>query len=259
MSVDPCPPTDADVAAAAMRGACDFPGHVLPSPLPAEPMALCAQWLNDAARSGSQPNPNAMTIATVGRDGAPSARIVLARGFDAARGYIVFYTNYDSRKGEELVLTARAALVFHWDHLGRQIRIEGPVTRSPADESDAYFASRPAMSRIGAWASDQSKPIASRDELLRKNAEAEARFGVSPAEPRDESGAPAAGVQQRLVVPRPHNWGGYRVWAARVELWLGHPARLHDRALWTRTLSPATVDGAPGFTGGTWSVTRLQP
>lgn len=251
MSVDPI--------VAALSGACSFAGLTLPDPLPASPIPLFMEWMGLAATSKTQPNPNAMTLATVDEAGHPSARIVLARRVDAARGYVVFFTNYEGAKGRELIARPEAALCFHWDHLDRQVRISGPVTRSPQSESDDYFRSRPVMSRIAAWASDQSRPLASRAELIEKNAAAERRFGLDPATPRDEQGRPAKEIEAGLNVPRPPHWGGFRVWARRVELWLGHPARLHDRAAWTRTLTPATVDGAAGYEGGEWSGGRLQP
>lgn len=235
----------------ALRGACSFQGLTLPEPLPPEPVALLAQWLADASAAGTQPNPNAMTLATIDPDGRPSARIVLCRGLDEARGFLTFYTNYDGRKGRALAAHPRAALVFHWDHLERQVRIEGPVAHAPAAESDAYFAGRPPGSRVAAWASDQSAPLASRDQLLARQRQAEARFGVPEGVDPD--------TLRGLNVPRPPHWGGVRVYFESVELWLGHPNRLHDRAVWTRPLTPATVDGVPGYGGGAWRVTRLMP
>lgn len=235
---------------AALTGPCQFKGDTLPDPLPVEPFGLVTMWLSDASAAKTQPNPNAMTVATVGSDGRPSARVVLCRGVDAEGGSVVFYTNYTSRKGEEAD-GKRVAAVFHWDHLERQVRIEGVAMRVSEAESDAYFASRPKGSRIAAWASDQSRPIARRQELLDRQAEFERRFGVR------------AGVDVErdpgVVVPRPPHWGGFRVFAESVELWLGHPQRLHDRAEWKRTLTLATVRGVPGMVGGVWSLTRLMP
>jgi pyridoxamine 5'-phosphate oxidase len=176
-----------------------------------------------------------MTLATVEPDGRPSARMVLCRGFDRQAGWLVFYTDRESAKGRALATTPRAALVFHWDAVERQVRIEGPVTPAPDTDSDAYWLSRPIEARNAAAASEQSRPIASRADFLRKIEETAKRF--------------AGGT------PRPPSWGGYRVWAERVELWMGQPARAHDRALWTRALTPA----GDGYAGGPWSVTRLQP
>ncbi|UCE85529.1 MAG: pyridoxamine 5'-phosphate oxidase [Deltaproteobacteria bacterium] len=210
----------------------------LADPLPAAPLDLLQRWLDEARERGAQRNPTAMTVATRDRDGALSARVVLCRGYDAEQGFLVFYTNRQSRKGEHLAHHAHAAAVLHWDALGRQVRIEGPIRRSPDAESDAYFASRPRAAQIAAWASDQSQPIASRAALLERLHAAERRFGAE--------GAP---------VPRPPHWGGYRLHIERIELWVGADGRAHDRALWTRALAPA----GEGFAGGSWSVTRLQP
>ena len=172
----------------------------------ADPLAQFELWLQQALHS-ELPEPNAMTLATVGADGRPSTRVVLIKGCDA-RG-IVWYTNYDSRKGRELALHPFAALQFHWVELERVVRIEGRVEKVDAAESDAYFASRPLDSRIGAWASPQSTVIASRTVLV-TNA---ARYGA----------------QYLLNPPRPPHWGGYRLVPDRWEFWQGRPSRLHDR------------------------------
>ncbi|CAN5798745.1 pyridoxamine 5'-phosphate oxidase [soil metagenome] len=239
MSVDPA-------IHRALAGACAFADERLPENLPPEPLATFQAWLAYAAASKSQPNPNAFALATVAAHAAPSVRIVLARRLHAELGAIVFFTNAHSHKGSELQPTApdapaHAAACFHWDHLSRQVRIQGPVTPAPARESDEYFASRPRASQIAAWASDQSAPIASRAALLAKFAAAEQRF---------------AGARE---VPRPPHWGGFRLWIQSIELWHGDTARLHDRALWTRTLAPAQIEATPGFRGGPWTATRLQP
>lgn len=205
----------------------------LPEPLPDTPLPLVEAWLAEAravARSAT-----AMTLATVDPDGRPSARMVICRGFDAGAGWLVFYTDRDSPKGRALEAHPRAALVFHWDAVERQIRIEGPVTPAPEEDSDRYWATRPLDARVAAIASDQSRPIASRAAMLARVEETGRRVGA--------------------VAPRPPRWGGYRVWAERVELWVGQPARVHDRAAWVRTLTPA----AGGFAGGRWTATRLQP
>lgn len=222
-------------------------GESLPGVLPSEPMGLASAWFEEAQRRGDQPNANAMTLATLEPDGGVSARIVLCKSFVADPGYVVFYTNYQGRKGRALAANPRAAVVFHWDHQDRQVRIEGPVVRSPASESDAYFANRPWESKIGAWASAQSEPIASREQLLAQVDEAMARFGLV-------AGELAAG-DRSVVVPRPAHWGGWRVWAERVELWVGGVGRVHDRARWVRGLRTS----GDGFEGGPWSATRLSP
>jgi pyridoxamine 5'-phosphate oxidase len=222
----------------------------LPDPLPGEPLALVAQWLAEATRAKVQPNPNAMVLATVDAHGAPSARVVLCKDIRPDAGSITFFTNYLSRKGAELAANPRVAVVMHWDALRRQVRLEGRVTPTTAAESDAYFASRPWQSRIGAWASEQSAPIAARAELLRATEAAARRFGT-PSPASSDDAAPDPGV----VIPRPPHWGGYHLWVSAVELWVEGAARLHDRARWTRTLVP---EGG-GFSASGWSATRLQP
>jgi pyridoxamine 5'-phosphate oxidase len=217
--------------------------------LPAEPMSTVFVWLAEAAARRLQPNPNAMVLATATRDGRPAARVVLCKDIVPEPGYIVFYTNYQSRKGRELAENPRAAAVIHWDHLQRQIRIEGIVVPVPVEESDAYFASRPWQSRIGAWASAQSQPVASRAALLSAVADTARRFGTP--DPGDDSAN-----TNSLTIPRPAHWGGYRLWADAVELWVEGKARVHDRVRWTRSLKDRS---AGVFDTGPWSVTRLQP
>jgi pyridoxamine 5'-phosphate oxidase len=226
-----------------------YGSEMLPDPLPAEPFALFRAWFDEAHQRRVQPNPNAMTLATVDPDGRPSARIVLCKAIHEDPGRIVFYTNYNGRKGAALAANPRASLVFHWDPLDRQARIEGPVLRSPAEESDAYFRSRRLESRLGAWASDQSRPVESREKLLEQVAERARELGVDLSKIADGGGGEDA------EIPRPPHWGGYRVWAERVELWCAGTGRVHDRAEWTRSLTPA----GDGYTGGPWSATRLQP
>jgi pyridoxamine 5'-phosphate oxidase len=222
---------------------------LLPDPLPTEPMALASAWLATALAARQQPNPDAMVLATASASGQPSARIVLAKEFDVENGCVSFVTNYDSRKGRELAENARAALVFHWDHAHRQVRIEGVAVKAPAAESDAYFASRNWQRRIGAWASAQSQPLGSREQLNAAVRAAADRFGVPHPTPDNVNDMPAADI------PRPAFWGGYYVWADSVELWVEGGARVHERARWTRSL---TTTGA-GFQAGPWAATRLQP
>jgi pyridoxamine 5'-phosphate oxidase len=174
-----------------------------PSP-PADPLALLARWIAEAGTLRVQPNPNAMVLATCDADGRPSARVVLCKDVTSEPGYLTFYTNYQSRKGRELEVRGRAAAVFHWDALHRQARIEGPVVQAPSHESDAYFASRPWPSRIGAWASAQSQVTDSRAALERSLAAAAVRFGA-PLPGSPEAEGPFAGT-----IPRPAHWGGYR-------------------------------------------------
>lgn len=223
-------------------------GEMLPEPLPADPFGTLTRWFDEAQAAKNQPNPNAMTLATADADGRLSARVVLCKAIHPDPGRLVFYTNYTSRKGMALEANPRAAIVMHWDHADRQVRVEGPVTRSPAEESDAYFASRRWESRLGAWASDQSKPIASREALLEQVAEKAIELGVDLSKIVDGRG-------DELEIPRPPHWGGFRLWAERVELWCGGTGRVHDRAVWARELA---ADG-DGFACGAWSATRLQP
>ncbi len=171
-----------------------------------DPLEQFRLWLQQAL-DAQLPEPNAMTLATVGADGRPSTRIVLIKGYDA-RG-IVWYTNYESRKGRELAVHPQAALQFHWVELERVVRIEGRVEKAGADESDAYFRSRPLDSRIGAWASPQSQVIPSRAVLVAAAAKFGAQFLLNP--------------------PRPPHWGGYRLVPDRWEFWQGRKSRLHDR------------------------------
>jgi pyridoxamine 5'-phosphate oxidase len=214
----------------------------LPEPLPADPLSLFSDWFHDARARRTQPNPDAMVLATIGGDGRPSARVVLCKQLATPAGYVVFYTNYRSRKARELDLVARAAAVFHWDALHRQVRIEGPVLRSPELESDQYFASRALESRISAWASAQSEPLASRSTLARRVQEVTTRFS-----------SPGTGNPE---VPRPPHWGGYRLWIDAIELWMEGPGRVHDRARWTRSLARHDEFG---FEPGQWQGTRLNP
>jgi pyridoxamine 5'-phosphate oxidase len=172
--------------------------------------------LLDAARGvGPErlPEPTAFSLATVGADGRPSVRMLLLK--DASDAGFVFYTNYESRKGRDLLAHPAAAMCFHWQPLDRQVRIEGPVERVSDDEADAYFASRPRGSQLSAWASRQSEPMGDPGELDRRFAEAEAKFATGP-------------------VPRPPHWSGFRLIPQSVEFWISQPSRLHIRHLYTR-------------------------
>lgn len=204
----------------------DYTQHGLSeADLYSDPILQFERWFNQALKA-DLPEPNAMTLATVGEDGQPSARVVLLKGLDQ-RGF-TFFTNYHSRKGFELRTQPRAALVFFWPELERQVRVEGRVEQCSADEADSYFASRPRGSRLGAWASPQSEVIGGREVLERRLAEVRMQF-------RDDD------------VPRPEHWGGYRVVPERIEFWQGRPNRLHDRLRYRRDES------------GRWIVERLAP
>jgi pyridoxamine 5'-phosphate oxidase len=198
---------------------------LLEADLEADPIRQFEKWFEEASLSDVA-EPNAMSLATATPEGRPSVRIVLMRALDQ-RGF-AFFTNYDSRKGRELDANPQAALLFFWPGLERQVRVEGRVERVDADESDRYFHSRPLASRIGAWASPQSDVISGRDVLEERCRELEDRFA-------DRN------------VPRPANWGGYRVVPESIEFWQGGPSRLHDRLRYTRQQ------------GDSWLVERLAP
>jgi pyridoxamine 5'-phosphate oxidase len=189
-----------------------------------EPFDLFHSWYADA--QGAEPNdPNAMALATVGADGQPSVRMVLLKDADA-RGF-VFYTNYESRKGRQLLETRKAAIVMHWKSLGRQVRAEGAVETVSDAEADAYFTSRPKASQIGAWASQQSRPLESRFELEKRVASFTAKYAIG-------------------AVPRPPYWSGFRLIPDRIEFWENRPFRLHDRLVYHRA-------------GEGWTTEKLYP
>lgn len=191
-----------------------------------EPFDLFERWFADASKS--EPNdPNAMALATVDPDGLPDVRMVLLKGFD--RDGFVFYTNLESAKGGELAANPKAAIVFHWKSLTRQVRVRGPVEHVTSAEADEYFNSRPRDSRIGAWASQQSRPLESRFALEKAVAVNAAKFAVGH-------------------VPRPPHWSGFRIKPVQIEFWHDRPFRLHDRVVFRR----ATPDGG-------WTKERLYP
>lgn len=209
----------------------DYGRHGLaPDDCHADPLLQLQGWLNAAIEAGVH-EATAMNLATVDADGRPSARIVLLKGIEA--GQLCFFTNYLSRKGQQLAAQPFAALTFFWPELERQIRIEGRIAKLPDAASDAYFASRPYGSRIGAWVSEQSQPVADAETLKAREIELKARFPEQ--------------------VPRPPHWGGYGLTPDRVEFWQGRPSRLHDRVLYL----PDGAAGSDGISG--WQLSRLQP
>jgi pyridoxamine 5'-phosphate oxidase len=190
-----------------------------------DPFEIARQWLGEA--EASEPNdPNAMALATVDEHGLPNVRMVLLKTI--AEDSIVFYTNYESAKGREIDGQGKAAMVLHWKSLRRQVRMRGLVTREEGPEADAYFASRSLQSRLGAWASEQSRPLASRQSLMAKVAKITATKGVSP--------------------DRPPYWGGYRITPLEIEFWADGAFRLHDRFVWRREKI-----------GSPWNILRLNP
>ena len=208
-------------------------------------------WLDEAVDKQVQRNPNTMTAITVGRDSRPSGRAVLCKEFVADPGYIVFYTNYKSDKARQIEENNNVALLFHWDAFGRQVRMEGIAVKSPAEESDAYFATRDWGSQLGAWGSDQSSPLESRAALIAQVGRRAVRLGIKAAQ-----SVKSIAVENRPVIQRPPHWGGYRVWPRRIELWMEGTDRIHDRARWERSIERGD-DGE--FIVGPWSGTRLQP
>ncbi len=189
-----------------------------------DPLAFFEKWFEEALHA-QLPEPNAMTLSTVGADGRPDARIVLLKGLED--GKFKFFTNYNSKKGRDLAANPYASLTFFWQGLERQVRISGPVSKCSAAESDAYFMTRPLKSRIGAWISHQSEPIPSRFYLVRKFAE----YSLKNA---------------GRTVTRPPFWGGYALQPEMIEFWQGRPSRLHDRIRFTHS-------------GSSWQIERLSP
>lgn len=227
----------------------------LPASLPDDPMPTFKKWYDQAMSAKAVNDPDAMALATCSPDGVPTCRIVLCKGIDVQRGGVRFYTNYEGFKGRQLGVNPRAACAINFDAAHRQVRVEGVVMKCSEAESDAYFASRGVLSRLGAWASRQSEPLAARSELVDRVREVMARFGVSVL----DLAATGAGV----TIPRPAHWGGFNLWATRVELWEGGGGRLHDRAEWRREIlagfdaHAGPSDAAPVFTA--WRATRLNP
>lgn len=223
----------------------------LPDELPSDPMHWADAWLKQAIASKLQRNPNSMTISTVGADARPTSRVVLCKEFVPDPGYLVFYTNYRSQKSQQLAGNPNAAALMHWDAMGRQIRIEGKVVRCPQAESDAYFATRDWGSQLGAWGSDQSEPIESHAALLKQLRQRATELGLE-LDPHTHELLSAAVPE----IARPAHWGGFRLWATMVELWIEGKDRIHDRASWHRNIVRADEHT---FTTTPWIGSRLQP
>jgi pyridoxamine 5'-phosphate oxidase len=223
----------------------------LPDELPSDPMHWADAWLKEAVAAKVQRNPNSMTIASVGADSKPSSRVVLIKEFVPDPGYLVFYTNYRSKKSLELAANPNAAALMHWDPMGRQIRIEGTVVRTPEAESDDYFSTRDWGSQLGAWGSDQSETIESHEALVKQIGQRAVDLGLSldpDTQMLSDDNIPH--------IPRPPHWGGFRLWATMIELWIEGKDRIHDRASWQRDIVRASEHT---FSITPWVGTRLQP
>ncbi len=223
----------------------------LPDELPSDPMHWADAWIKEAMAGQVQRNPASMTLVTVDDASSPSARVVLCKEFVPDPGYLVFHTNYDSRKVKELEQCANVAAVFHWDALGRQIRIEGQAVRSPETESDAYFKTRHWGSQLGAWGSDQSAELESREALLQQLRKRAADLGLSVSDDLQSLTS-----SEQPTIGRPAHWGGIRIWASAIELWIEGKDRIHDRGAWIRDLSRASEYD---FNVTPWVGRRLQP
>ena len=200
-------------------------GDLIEQSIPEDPIALFAQWFSETGAMNIS-EPNAMILTTVSKEGKPSSRAVLLKGLE--QGSFVFFTNYESRKSQDILINPHVSLLFLWLDAERQIRIEGKATKISIQESEQYFATRPRESQLGAWASDQSKPISSREELEKKFKEMELRF---------------QGIEH---IPMPEHWGGFAVSPLSIEFWQGRIGRLHDRIQYQKQ-------------GDSWTKQRLNP
>ena len=219
---------------------------ILSQSMTQNPLLLLQSWLNEAMELDLQPNPDTMAIATSNSQGLPNVRMVLCKEINTEEGYVVFYTNYNSVKSLEIKENPKCSALFHWDKLGYQIRIRGEILQSPDEENDTYFASRHLGSQVGAWASNQSNPVEDREALDDQFKKILDRFNLtSESITRNEK-----------KIPRPPNWGGYRLWIEEIEFWLNQKDRLHDRLHFRRAL---TISSEGIETENKWTVKRLQP
>ena len=219
---------------------------ILSQSMTQNPLLLLQSWLNEAMELDLQPNPDTMAIATSNSQGLPNVRMVLCKEINTEEGYVVFYTNYNSVKSLEIKENPKCSALFHWDKLGYQIRIRGEILQSPDQENDTYFASRHLGSQVGAWASNQSNPVEDREALDGQFKKILDRFNLtSESITRNEQ-----------KIPRPPNWGGYRLWIEEIEFWLNQKDRLHDRLHFRRAL---TISSEGIETEKKWTVKRLQP
>lgn len=215
--------------------------------LPSDPMPFVNAWLEWARTDSRLRNPSAMALASTNVEGTPSVRMVLLKSVDV-QGFGVFYTHYGSPKSSDFITNAQGAGVLYWDALGRQLRLEGPVVQSPATESDRYFASRPALSQLNALVSEQSQPVASAEVLQQRCAQLAAHHNIKLSDPRIRT--------EPGNLPRPANWGGYRLWFQAIELWAEGSGRFHDRVRFERELE---LEGHTAVHAGPWQARRLQP
>ena len=219
---------------------------ILSQSMTQNPLLLLQSWLNEAMELDLQPNPDTMAIATSNSQGLPNVRMVLCKEINTEEGYVVFYTNYNSVKSLEIKENPKCSALFHWDKLGYQIRIRGEILQSPDEENDTYFASRHLGSQVGAWASNQSNPVEDREALDDQFKKILDRFNLtSESITRNEQ-----------KIPRPPNWGGYRLWIEEIEFWLNQKDRLHDRLHFRRALN---ISSEGIETEKKWTVKRLQP
>ena len=219
---------------------------ILSQSMTQNPLLLLQSWLNEAMELDLQPNPDTMAIATSNSQGLPNVRMVLCKEINTEEGYVVFYTNYNSVKSLEIKENPKCSALFHWDKLGYQFRIRGEILQSPDEENDTYFASRHLGSQVGAWASNQSNPVEDREALDDQFKKILDRFNLtSESITRNEQ-----------KIPRPPNWGGYRLWIEEIEFWLNQKDRLHDRLHFRRALN---ISSEGIETEKKWTVKRLQP